>query len=232
MIVVISCAASKDPRAGRLETPDGRRVEFLAHPAEMPESQRKPDIVYVCPEETSGYGMPWRQKLDEYNQQYQRTGENPWCLLPASQLYTPREPYSNIYLKLVERFRADNVYILSAGWGLIGSSFLTPSYSVTFSGQNPVNRRRRKDVFRDFNHLTLHAGGTERPIVCIGGTGYVRQFCKLTEAFRWPKMVLHLGRQPSLPSDYTARRYMRDGHKHTWVYQCALDLIDGKLAIW
>ena len=231
MIVVISCAASKSPQAGRIETPEGRRVEILAHPAGMPESKRNPNIVYACPDEASGYGMSWRQKLEEYNQQYCLNGENPWCLLPASKLYIPRKPYSSIYQRLVEKFRPENVYILSAGWGLIGSNFLTPNYNVTFAGQEPANKRRGEDAFRDFNHLTLHAGGTEGPIAFIGSAGYVRQFFKFTETFGCRKTVLHVGRQPSLPRDYTPCRYISDGSNYTWVYQCAGDLIDGKIAI-
>ena len=175
--------------------------------------------------------MSWRQKLDEYNQQFQRTGENPWNLLPASQLYTPREPYSNIYSNLVERYRPENVYILSAGWGLIGSNFLTPNYNVTHGGQDPMNSRRGKDVVRDFNHLTLHAGGTERPIIFIGGSKYVRQFCKLTETFGCRKVVFYCGQRPSLPPGYTPIGYIGDSSARTWVYQCARDLIGGKIAI-
>ena len=176
--------------------------------------------------------MTWRQKLDDYNQRYQHTGENPWRLLPASRLYTPKEPYSNIYSKLVERFRPENVYILSAGWGLIGSNFLTPIYSVTYSSSaKSENRRRGKDVFRDFNHLAEQADETDKPIVFIGGGNYVRQFCKLTETFSRPKIVLHSGQRPSLPPDYTPIEYIGDGSNYTWVYRCALDFIGGNIAI-
>ena len=56
MIVVISCAGSKNPRAERLKTLDGRRVDILAHPGEMQESQHKPDMVYAYPDEASDYG--------------------------------------------------------------------------------------------------------------------------------------------------------------------------------
>ena len=39
------------------------------------------------------------------------------------------------YRALVKRFGIDKTYILSAGWGLIPASFLTPYYDITFTGE-------------------------------------------------------------------------------------------------
>ena len=94
-IIVIQCAARKQSHAGCLRLRSGQEVLFVANPAKAPQDgpyayAHPDDPADTCPDEASGYGMSWRQKLDEYNQQFQRTGENPWNLLPASKLYTPR----------------------------------------------------------------------------------------------------------------------------------------------
>jgi hypothetical protein len=53
---------------------------------------------------------------------------NPLGLYPAYRLYENR-----VYGRLVEAFGVENIYILSAGWGLIRADFLTPYYDITFS---------------------------------------------------------------------------------------------------
>jgi hypothetical protein len=61
--------------------------------------------------------------LQEYNA---LPGNNPLGLYPAWRLYENRS-----YEGLVDRFGVDNLYILSAGWGLISAAFLTPNYDIT-----------------------------------------------------------------------------------------------------
>ncbi|BAU49572.1 hypothetical protein SVA_3024 [Sulfurifustis variabilis] len=46
--------------------------------------------------------------------------------------------------------RVRDVFILSAGWGLIGAAFLTPVYDITFSNSaDDYKRRRRRNQFDD-----------------------------------------------------------------------------------
>jgi len=67
----------------------------------------------------------------------------------------------------VTRFGVKNVYILSAGWGLICADFLTPAYDITFSpSAAPYKRRRKTDRYEDFRMLPDKA---EREIVFFGG---------------------------------------------------------------
>jgi hypothetical protein len=82
------------------------------------------------PSRTSGKvlredGISWRHFLRKYNDD---AGGNPLHLYPAYQLYENRA-----YGRLVGRYGLRNVYVLSAGWGLIRADFLTPSYDITFS---------------------------------------------------------------------------------------------------
>lgn len=122
MIVVIHCAASKRPDAGHVVNAAGKPIVFVAHPEIAPAENAH---VYARPDDASENGRSWRNLLLEYNS---RPGNNPLGLLPAYQLYT-----NGTYGRLVERLGANNVYILSAGWGLIRSDFLTPYYDITFS---------------------------------------------------------------------------------------------------
>jgi hypothetical protein len=110
---------------------------------------------------------------------------------PAYQLYE-----NNVYGRLVDRFGLRNVYILSAGWGLIRADFLTPSYDITFSPSADAYKRRRKtDQCDDFCMLP---GDTKRDIVFFGGKDYQPLFCLLTHAICSKKIVFY--NSASVPS--------------------------------
>jgi hypothetical protein len=51
------------------------------------------------------------------------------------------------------------VFVLSAGWGLIRSDFLTPNYDITFTSQAESYKRRDANdpSFKDFKQLTSDA---------------------------------------------------------------------------
>ena len=127
MIVVIQCASGKDTNAGYLSTRNGQPVKFVANPKLAPKDR----FLYKHPDEVSDQGIPWREVLEHYNKDLHG---NPNGLLPAWRLYKP-----SIYQRLVDRFGVDNVFILSAGWGLINADFLTPYYDITFSTARNVD---------------------------------------------------------------------------------------------
>ena len=139
MIVVIQCASRKRADAGFLRTRNGAPVLFVANPQQAPTVENG---LYARPDDLSESGKSWRDVLLEYNR---RASDNPLRLLPAYQLYA-----NETYRRLFEKFGADNTYILSAGWGLINSEFLTPYYDITFSAMadaftgrcidNPIHR--------------------------------------------------------------------------------------------
>ncbi len=58
MIVVILCAARKDPHVGHLRTPDGRNVLFVASPGAAPS---RSDIVYARPDDLAEGQKSWRR---------------------------------------------------------------------------------------------------------------------------------------------------------------------------
>ena len=228
MIVVISCAGSKAPGAGRLLTPDGKPVEFVAHPDLMEESRVDPNLVYASPDAQSATGVTWREMLARYNEEYRRTGSNPDDLLPAYQLYKNR-----IYRDLAGQFEPENIFILSAGWGLIRSDFLIPQYDITFSSLAPAAERRdygRDTGFRDFNSLAEIQGAINGPVVCIAGRDYLQLFCKLTESLDCDKLVFFTTNDPPDVPWCTPVRYGGKGGTN-WQYRCARDLIDGKLGL-
>jgi hypothetical protein len=140
MKIVIQCAGSKRKSAGSLRTRIGQIVRFVAHPEEaLPDSRAK----YAHPDEVVE-GKTWRGLLQEYNSNCAKT--NPLNLSRAYDLYK-----NHIYRELVDSFGKSNVFILSAGWGLIRSDYLLPSYDITFSPMaEKFAQRRRRDSFEDF----------------------------------------------------------------------------------
>ena len=146
MIVVIQCAASKRPQAGRMVA-SGRSVHFVAHPQKAPNI---PDRI-THPDDCTEDGSTWRQLVAEYNK---NPGNNPLGLCPAFELYK-----RDVYRRLVDKFDLKNVYILSAGWGLIRADFLTPSYDITFSASaEPYARRLKTNKYADFQMLPPETG--------------------------------------------------------------------------
>ena len=78
--------------------------------------------------------------LQEYND---APNENPFGLLQAGRLYKDKT-----YGMLMEECGPERLYVLSAGWGLIRSDYLTPDYNIIFSNHENVEvfkRRRARD---------------------------------------------------------------------------------------
>jgi hypothetical protein len=214
--VVIQCAASKRPDAGHLETRDGQQVDFVANPEAAPANPRR---VYARPDDISDDGRTWRQVLLDYNKE---PHNNPLGLVPAYQLYENR-----IYARLVERFGVVNVFILSAGWGLISADFLTPSYDITFSiSADPYKRRRKLDRYNDLCMLPVSA---HQEVVFFGGKDYLPLFCALTEQHRDRRLVYYNSASPPQLSGCTLKRY-QTSTRTNWHYECANAFIDGEIS--
>lgn len=217
MIVVIQCAARKRHNAGHLRTPDGRPIMFVADPATAPVGD---GFTYARPDDPShADGKSWRDVLKAYNS---HSGQNPQGLLPAWQLYSNR---TYEFMAKHESLGLDRLFILSAGWGLISASFLTPKYDITFSRTKNVQlfkRRRRRDSYRDF--CMLPSSGLD-PIVFLGGKDYIRLFCDLTANAGRDRTVFYAGRKPTAPG-CTLCSF---GKPYTnWHYQCAKALLEGR----
>lgn len=207
MIVMIQCAASKRPDAGSFRASDGRRVVFAANPGLAPAGPN----AYAHPDENSGDGRSWREVLTEYNSE---PSVNPFGLLKAIYLYE-----NPAYRRLAERFGLERLFILSAGWGLIRSDFLTPSYDITFSQsarKQPYKLRHPKDRYDDYRRLK----DADEPIVFFGGRDYVPLFTKLTDDARVERTVFFNSQtRPDAPG-CTSKRY-ETTTRTNWHYECA-----------
>lgn len=237
IIVVILCASGKDDSVGCMSAENSgkaKKVKFVADPENAPLDQ---SIIYKRPDDIAPSGQSWRKKLEEYNREYERDhSSNPLELVPAYQLYEPRAPYKNIYRELVDFLGISNVFILSAGWGLISAGFLTPCYDITFSREaskkNPCAFRLGKDnyLYKDFAELPED---NRKPVVFLGSKAYIRFFCSLTENVKARKIIFHKSKSestyPQVPKGYELRR--SEATPRVWYYECAKQLIRGKIKI-
>lgn len=214
MIAVIQCAASKQPDPGRLTMRDGRSVLFVADPDNAP---RDECVVYARPDDPSDTGVSWRAVLLAYN----KKPENPFRLLPAWQLYD--DP---AYGRLVRKCGVGNVYVLSAGWGLIRADFLTPDYDITFSYVKPENRYKRRRKADSYDDFCMLPQDTRVPIVFFGGKGYLPLFESLTSSIRAPKTVFYnSAAAPEMPG-YLLKRF-ETSRRTNWQYECAAAFVAG-----
>ena len=213
MIIVIQCTAKKQDHAGHLRTRDGRSVMFVAKPDAAPVGTGQ---LYARPDDVSDTGESWRTVLQEYNEEYNGApGTNPYCLLPAWQLYK-----NGTYKILADHCGTDRLYILSAGWGLIRADFLTPNYDITFSRAEPFKQRDCPEAFEDFSLPP----GIEYDIVFFGSRGYIRLFCRLTAHAKGRRTVFYAGNtvgEDATPG-CTLRKYEPSKNTYrNWHYECA-----------
>ncbi len=218
MIAIIQCAGGKATAAGHLVSATGKRGVFVAQPQAAPASDT---VIHARPDDLSDTGVSWRDVLLTYNE---TPGDNPLRLYPAWQLYD-----NPVYGRLIERFRPKNVYILSAGWGLISADFLTPYYDITFSAsarnEDAYKRRRKPDRYRDFCMLPRD---TRADIVFFGGKDYLPLFASLTSSISAPKTVFYnSAKMPPMPGCMLKRFETKT--RTNWHYACANAFVDGKI---
>jgi hypothetical protein len=207
MIAVIQAAAGRQPGAGHMKTRDGRRVLFVADPARAPV---EPDVCHARPDATSNFCVSWRKLVLGYNE---NPRDNPLGLLPAYLLY-PDE----IYSQLVEQLGSYKVYILSAGWGLIKSSFLTPNYDISLGPDaEPFRLRHSEDTYSDFCMLPANS---DEDLYFLGGEEYLPLFCRLTAAHPGRRIVFHPSAKPPEAPGCTLRRF-ESGAGTQWLEECA-----------
>ena len=221
VVVVIQCAASKRPEAGCLRMENGQPVKFVARPAIAPLDAA---YQYANPDGRDDAGKPWRDIVLAYNQAHRGTPEtNPWGLLPAWKLYD-----NPVYARLASRYGVQNVYILSAGWGLMRADFLTPSYNITFSpSAEKFALRQSSDEYNDWNELP---DDTTRPLVFFGGKSYVKLFCTLTARVKGPRYLFYNSSSPPDAPGCRIRKY-ETRTRTNWHYECAQAFLDCRVSI-
>jgi hypothetical protein len=216
VIVVMQCAARKQPGAGFMRTADGRRVSFVADPTHAPPGE----TIHARPDDPSDAGPTWRELLTRYNK---GRSDNPMGLLPAHALYR-----DGVYRRLANHVGLERLYILSAGWGLISSTFLTPYYDITFATQaEPYKRRRRRDSYQDF---CMMPKDNPEPIVFFGSSEYVPLFAALTAESQVPKALFSRSQRiPDLPGLAVVR--FETPRRTNWQYDCVNAFLDGRLKL-
>ena len=190
---------------------------FVDKPDDAPKDS---SYAYAHPDGADADGEPWREKLLQYNRE---PTDNPLGLLPAWQLYE-NPAYELVYRKC----GPDNLYILSAGWGLIPADFLTPTYDITFSSSaEKYQRRYKRDHYDDFRKLP---DDTVKPVVFFGGKDYVGQFCELTSQVQGPRCILYnANNAPTAPGCKT--RKFPTNIRTNWHYEAARAYVEGRLNI-
>ena len=209
-IGVIQCASKKRANAGCLVAENGAEVLFVGDPDAAPPCDR---FCYARPDDMATGSRTYRDVLEQYNREQSVT--NPWGLLPAWCLYARKE-----YGELVRALGAANVFVLSAGWGLVAADYLLPNYDITFSssarGPDGYKRRPARDGgYRDFSMLPAQ---TARHVYFFGGKDYVPLFCRLTARVR-QRTVFVNSKTP--PKGLTCRTERYETNTRTnWHYEC------------
>jgi hypothetical protein len=206
--IVIQCAAKKI--GAYLRTSSGQRVGFLARPQR---AARRPGWLFVRPDDPADGSRTWRQVLSDYNRQFAVSGDNPDRLSVACELYANRA-----YRDLAQAVGAGNLYILSAGWGLVRATYLLPNYDITFNNQASVAAIRRKDdQFCDEVQMAADVTGS---VHFLGGLGYIPLFCGLTGHVRTERIVHHNSKNlPDAPGCRLVR--YQTTTRTNWHYECA-----------
>lgn len=208
MIAVIQCAGSKQEGAGHFVSETGTPICFVAHPEKAPHSE---PFSFARPDDLAPTGRTWREAILAYNAK----PDNPLHLYPAWELYEPVA-----YRRLVTHLGGENVFILSAGWGLVRSDFRLPKYDITFSAAvkkvRPWSYRRKTDVYGDFNQLPQTSVD---PIFFFGGHDYTRLFCQLTRRAQAPRTVYYNSADPPRAPGCRLQRFLT-AKRTNWHYDC------------
>lgn len=213
MKIIIQCAASKDSGAGWMLTDDGRQVMFVADPTIAPARE---GYVYARPDDLSDDGTSWRERLVVYNKNSQG---NPLGLYPAYRLYE-----NEAYGVLVQKYGIDNVYILSAGWGLIRAGFLAPQYDITYSQSAEAYKRRRKT--HRYADLCQLPDESRDDLVLFSGKDYLPLFQTLTRSYAGVRHVFYNSTSlPPLEGCQLIRYHTTT--RTNWHYECIRAFVNG-----
>ncbi len=216
--IVIACAGKKAEDAGYWTTEGGKTVKFIGNPTE---EQNVDGCIYARPDDIDEKSRKtWRELLLEYNCQWRGKDDNLKSLLPAYRLYS-----NSIYRALVVKYGVEQVFILSAGWGLIRSDFLTPHYDITFTNGTGYKQRKQSDAYRDCNEMPDSAG---EKIYLFAGKDYHELFSRLIQGKGTERIVFYNAQGVSSYPGCTMKEYP-SSRKTTWYYQCALDFMNGAI---
>lgn len=203
MKIIIQCANGKVKNKTKLAN-----FQFVANPENV--NQFKPDDKVPSKPET------WRELITRYNK---TVNSNPWNLLTAGKIYK-----NKIYKEVLNKYDEKDVFILSAGWGLIRSNFLIPHYDISFSNSAPkLNRRKPNDSYQDYNHLKAGYNGEEE-VLFFGGGSYLDLFYQLTKDIANKNIkIYHATDNIEKHPEYSYIKYPRCFTN--WHYQAVKDIL-------
>lgn len=217
MKIVISCC---DRKNGIPFNYNGNTINFVANVNEIAQNNGN----YVHPDDLIPNGIQtWRDLVLEQ--------DNRNDLILAHNLYRP-----NIYNDLFQHY-GENLFIFSAGWGIIRADFRLPKYNITFSKGNKIPlcaRRNNDDGFNDFNQL---AGINENDrILFIAGKEYVLPFCQIIENLPNEKIIVYKTASVLINNPFHNKNTFRFFNYHTntntnWHYEFARKLINDEINI-
>jgi hypothetical protein len=213
MKVVISCSNKKN---GESLIFNSNEILFVANPQKTERINNK--IYYHPDEKINNTNKTWREYVIE----------NQSAFLKAYELY-----FNDIYRKLYSSFGSD-LFILSAGWGIVNSEFNLPKYDITFSKQAEEYKRRTKKIyFNDFNHLKNISPNED--IVAFIGIDYIGLFYELTKDLTNKKIIFYNSKKLSeikkavkQNETYHFKKYQTN-IRTNWHYVAAKDFLNGKL---
>ena len=221
-IIVIQCAHGK--RDLEPWHYDGREIKFVANPTKCKEPG--PNVCYYRPDDRiPGITMSCREILNQYNE----SREEIPGFFQSTSFKKAYELYMNpIYKDLVSEFKEDCVFILSAGWGLVRSDYLLPSYNITFSRSARVCNKRTEDDFSwcDYSQMENMALGKEDKIYFFGTSAYRPLYYHLTCKVAGTKKVYYCGtNKPEEATEYEGQGYKYEWYRNkpfqNWPYVCA-----------
>lgn len=216
MKVILSCC---DRKNGTPFFHEGKEITFISHV-----KKNLPDGLHVHPDDSIlNNSITWRSIINEQGSRDD--------LIPAYELYKP-----DVYKLLFERYH-DDLFIFSAGWGIVKASFKLPKYNITFSKNKniPIHaRRNHEDFFNDFNQL-VGIDENER-IILIAGSDYVLPFCHLTKGLPNKKTIIYksqnlLNNNPYLNDHNYEFIHYQTNTRTNWHYEFAKRLINNEFLI-
>lgn len=237
MKIVIQCCSRKNQNIGSFIANNGHTVKFVAQPDLCLQSGGK----YFCrPDDLMpGSHNTWREHLHQYNELYRRTGDNPDTLCTAIDLYKPKMA-AGIYRDLANAFGEENMFILSAGWGLVNGRFLLPNYDITFSKRAKKNEKYKyrnsesnDSTWKDFNHLSENPISEDEIIYFFGGLDYISPYRKLTSRIPNQKIIFYNSNNNFDSASNVTFQYRRCHlrQRTTWYYKYAVAFIQQHMKI-
>ena len=135
--ILIQCAGKKN-NTYTFDNYQGKKVEFISdiESNDLPNSNNS---IYVNPNEaiSEDSDKTWIDKLKEYNKN--KLNPNGFC--QAWELYE-----NPIYADIKKKVGKENMFIASAGWGIVKASYWLPNYDITFS--RPPKGKKKNYIIR------------------------------------------------------------------------------------